>query len=121
MKETHKVQIDGKPLPPIAKLQIDHEKIWSKNTGRTDSGEMVGDIVTRKWKLQIEFAPLSDAQVSKLEGLIDPAFFDVTFRSPRTGENTTVSMYAGTPSYPVYSYVNGLPRYLGVTVDLIEK
>lgn len=122
MKTTNIVKIDGKPLPPISKLTITHNPIWSKNAGRGSDGEFVGDIVTKKYKLDIEFAPLSDEQAQYLMSVIEKTnFLSVSFKSPRTNLFITVLMYAGTPSFPVYSYVENLPRYNGVALELVEK
>lgn len=48
-------------------------------------------------------------------------FFDVKFKDPRTKQYVTKRMYAGTPTYPVYDIRDGMYRYTGVGVDLIEK
>ncbi|MBS1334549.1 MAG: hypothetical protein HP054_02455 [Blautia sp.] len=109
------------PEPKLNGLKITCNKIWSKNAGRGADGTMTGDIVALKWKLEIEFLPLTDAQMATLEKAVEPAFFNVTFRSPKTGKNITKKMYAGDLTCPVYTYVNGKPRYVGVTVSLIEK
>lgn len=115
------LKIDGVVMPPIKSLTISREPIWSKNAGRGADGTMIGDIVAQKLKLQITFAPMSDEKAKLLDNAILPAFFSATFRNPGTGEMTTKEMYAGSPAYPVYSYVNGLPRYSGVGVNLVEK
>lgn len=103
------------------KLDISREPIWSSNTGRTSSGKMVGDIVAQKYKLTITLPPMSDEQAASFDAAILPAFFNVTFRNPTTGKNVTKSMYAGSPRYPVYSYVDIYPRYVGTAVELIEQ
>lgn len=121
MKTTKVVKVGGKEVPPIMALTITHEKIWSKDTGRGADGKMVGDIVAKKWKLAMEFSPMNDEQVKHFEEIIDDAFFDVEFTSPKTGKKETIKAYAGTPEYPVYSYVEGLPRYVGAKVDFIEQ
>ncbi len=113
--------IGGKVMPPVQKLTISREPIWSKNAGRGADGKMIGDIIAQKMKLQIVFNPLSDAQAASLDAAIIPAFFSVKFRNPSSGGLETKTMYAGSPTYPVYSYVEGLPRYVGVGVDLIEQ
>lgn len=113
--------IGGQVMPPVKALTISREPIWSKNTGRVANGDMVGDVVAQKVTLQITFAPLSDAQAALLDTAILPAFFSVKFKNPQSGEMDTKTMYAGTPTYPVYSYVDGYPRYSGVGVTLIEK
>ena len=109
------------PEPKLNGLKISRNKIWSKNAGRGADGTMTGDIIGLKWKLEIEFLPLTDAQMAIVVAAVEPAFFNVTFRSPKTGKNITVNMYAGDLTCPVYTYVGGKPRYVGVTVNLIEK
>lgn len=113
--------IDGVVMPPVKSLTITREPIWSKNAGRGADGTMIGDIIAQKMKLQITFVPLSDEQAASLDAAILPAFFSTKFRNPCTGKMETKTMYAGTPTYPVYSYVNGLPRYQGVGVNLVEQ
>lgn len=103
------------------KLDISREPIWSKNTGRVASGTMKGDIVAQKFKLTVTLPPMSDSEAASFDAAVLPAFFNVTFRSPTTGKNVTKKMYAGSPKYPVYSYVDDLPRYVGVAVDLVEQ
>lgn len=108
-------------MPKVKSLTISREPIWSSNTGRCADGKMRGDIVAQKLKLQIVFSPMSDANAASLDAAITPAFFSAKFRNPGTGNMETHTMYANAPAYPVYSYVNGLPRYVGVGVDLIEQ
>lgn len=115
------LKIGNQEIKKVQKLDISKEAIWSKNTGRVSSGKMRGDIVARKYKLTITLAPMTDEEAASFDAAISSTFFDVTFRNPSTGQNVTKRMYAGTPKYPVYSYVSGLPRYVGVAVDLIEQ
>lgn len=117
------LKIDGvdMPEPKFGGLTITPEKVWSKNTGRTTTGEMVGDIIAIKNKLKISWPPLTAEQVAVIDAAITPAYFDVYYKDPRTNQYETKRMYAGTPTYPVYSYATGLPDYSGVAVDLIEK
>lgn len=109
------------PEPKQGGLSISKEKIWSKNTGRGADGTMNGDVVARKFTLKVEWPILSDAQAEVVDKAIDPAYVKVKFKSPGTGKTVEKTMYAGTPTYPVYSYANGLPRYVGTGVTLIEK
>lgn len=120
-KYVNTIKIDGKPMPPVKSLKITREPLWSKNTGRCADGEMKGDIIAQKWKLEIVFAPMSDEQAATLDAAILPAFFEVEYRDPGSGKRVTKTMYARSPSYPVYSYVDRYPRYQGVGVNLIWK
>lgn len=118
------LKIDGVQMPEPkynGGLTFTKEKIWSRNAGRTTDATMVGDIVAIKTKMHINFPPLTGEQVAQLDEAVTPAFISVYFKDPRLNAYTTKTFYAGTPSYPVYSYAKGLPEYVGVTVDLIEQ
>lgn len=118
---TKRIYIGGSLMPKLSSLEITREPVWSANTGRNAEGKMIGTIVAQKMKLKITFVPLSDAEARSLDLALTPAFFDVKFWSPSTNSQVTKTMYAGTPTYPVYSYASGYPRYVGVGVDLIEQ
>lgn len=113
--------IDGvdMPEPKQGGLTLSKEKIWSKNTGRVSTGDMVGDVVARKWTLKIEWPPLSPSNMYLVEKAVDPAFIKVKFRHPGTDQMVEAKMYGGTETYPVYSFVKGLPRCVGTGVTLI--
>lgn len=117
------LKIDGvlMPEPKQNGITFTKEKIWSKNTGRTTDGTMVGDIIAIKTKMKISWNVLSGEQVALLDEAVSPAFISVYFKDPRINTYTEKMFYAGTPSYPVYSYADGLPEYVGTTVDLIEQ
>lgn len=115
------IKIDGVEMPPIKEMTITREPTWSKNTGRGADGTMIGDIVAQKITLQITFIPMSDKEAAVLAAATDPAFFNVTFKDPVTNTMKTKRMYAGSLPFPVYSYVDYLPRYVGVGLKLVEK
>ena len=124
MAQTQPLVIGGVTMPPLKAegLVITKEKIWASNTGRAANGETIGDLVAIKYKLECEWpASLSREDVAKIDEAISPAFFSVTFLDPGSNTRITKTFYAGTPTYPVYSYANGLPTYNGVAVNLIEK
>lgn len=102
-------------------LKIGRNPIWSSKTGRAASGTMKGDIVTQKFTLSLVVTPLNDEEAASFDEAILPAFFNVTFKNPSSGKMETKKMYASAPTYPVYSYVEGFPRYVGVSVELTEQ
>lgn len=115
--------IGGVTMPDLKKegLTISKEKIWSKNTGRAANGDMLGDIVAVKYTLDCAWPPLSREETAMIDKSVSPAFFDVTFTDPGSNSTVTKKFYAGTPTYPVYSYVQGVKTYAGVKVTLIQK
>jgi hypothetical protein len=56
-----------------------------------------------------------------LDEALSKSFISVYFKDPRQNAYVEKTFYSGTPSYPVYSYVDGLPEYVGTAVDLIEQ
>lgn len=120
---TDDIIIDGvtMPTPALSGLTIKKEKIWSNNTGRAADGEMMGDLVAIKYTLEITWPMLSRADVAKIDAAISSAFFNVTFTDPGSNSRITKRFYSNTPSYPVYSYVDGVKTYKGVGATLIGK
>ena len=116
------LKFDNEIMPEPQSVDVGKEKIWSSNTGRTDSGRMNGDIIAIKTQLKIKWGVLSAEQTALIDKYLSKSFFQCTYLDPAKGnEETTKEFYAGTPTYPVYSYVQGLPSYRGVGVDLIER
>lgn len=116
------LKFEGEIMPEPQSIEVSREKIWSSNTGRTDSGTMSGDIVAIKTTLKIKWGVLSAEQIQLIDQHLSKAFFNCTYLDPASGNaEKTKKFYAGTPIYPVYSYVSGLPDYKGTGVDLIEK
>ena len=106
---------------PDSILTIKKEKVWSNNTGRVANGDMVGDLIAIKYTLEITWPMLSRADAAKIDAAISPAFFNVTFTDPGSNSRITKRCYSNTPSYPVYSYVDGVKTYKGVGATLIQK
>ena len=94
-------------------LTITDNIIWSR--------DMEGDIKAKKIKLNLTLAPLDDEEAAAFAAAIEPPFFPITFRNPKSGKTETRKFYVGTPTYPVYSYADILPRYVGVAANFIEK
>lgn len=119
----NRVYIDGVQLPPMAHdgLKISRNKVWSGNTGRVATGEMTGDLVDIKAKLECSWPVLTEQQVALIDGLVSRPFFNVTYTDPATNARRTRKFYAGDITYPVYSYNENLPRYTNIQVSLIEK
>lgn len=115
--------IDGVKMPTLKLngLTYKKEKIWSKNTGRVSNGDMKGDVIARKFTLSCQWPPLTRSQLAVIDKDIDPAFIKVEFRDPGTNNKLEKTFYAGTPTYPVYSYAKGVKTYVGVAVDLIQQ
>lgn len=108
----------------IATQSITHNPVWSTNAGRTLSGDFVGDIVTRKWKITLTTKPLSQKESAEFTSLVESgAFFDIQFIPPSSASGTmqAIKVYSNEPSYEIYSYVIDNARYKSIGVSFIEQ
>ncbi len=109
------------PTPALQGVTITREPVWSAASGRTASGKMVGTIVARKTTLRLKWPPLTMAQAATLQQALEAAdFLNVRF-TDAGGVSRSLTMYAGTPSFSQYSWVEGVQYVVDVSVDLIEQ
>lgn len=119
----NELKIGGKSLPAFAEdgYSVTRNRIWSKNTKRTSSGKMVGDIIARKYTISISWNDLTQAQVSLIAKAIDTsAFFSVEF-ADEYGNKRTAQFYSADPTYPVHVVRNGGALYSEVSIEIIER
>ena len=111
------------PTPKHNGVTYSENKIWSTNTGRNMSGEMVGTIVAIKKKVEIEFPVLTPSQVNLINTQVSSKsnpFVPVEITSPM-GDTKTFTCYFGDLAYPVYGLIKGKYCVNGFKLDGIEK
>ena len=120
------LKINGTEISHLIKyqgLKWSRNDVDGQNAGRSLDGRMIRDFVATKDKLEIEFKPLTDSQLSSLLALVEPhtsnATLSVTYTSPR-GTTVTKTMYNS--SVPASYLINKGDYALwgGVSVHLIE-
>lgn len=110
------------PSPKLEGITFAHEKIWSSGTKRTSSCKMVGDIKGIKDTLSIEFPPLSKSDIDLLNSVLSNKSLPFFSCEVYDGENSFKGkVYAGTPSYKLYSTVDGIRAYTGYKIELVEQ
>ncbi len=116
------ITINDVVLPVPDTMTVILNKIWSKNAGRTAAGYMVGDIVSRKYKLEIGWGLLDEVQVQTITANVDTdAFFSCVFLDPYTNATKKIEAYAGDISLPIKQYVGNKVLYKDLKVSLIER
>lgn len=101
---------------------VTKNKIWSKNTGRSASGRMLGDVVAVKYTVAVKWEELSQAEVDALEDALSvKPFFPVTFTDEKGGEISDKTFYSADMQYASKFYRKGEAFYSGVSVELIEQ
>lgn len=110
------------PTPDKGGIQITQHREWSKNTGRTASRKMVGDIISKKYEIVINWSRLTTAELSIIDTAINSAdFFTVKFLKPGTETFITRYFYVADPTYPISYRKNSSTIYTGVSIDLVEQ
>lgn len=102
-------------------FQTDLNDIDSQESARNAKGEMNRDrIVSDKRKLNCEWAPLTQDEISTILKAIEPEFFPIKYWDPKDGL-ITKTFYAGTKSAPMLIMKDGRPTWEGLKVNFIEK
>ena len=99
-------------------------KIWSKNTGRNDAGDLVGTLVCLKDKVEIQLPPLTGQQAKKLDDVVS----DVNNPFPTAqvlflgGQQKEMTIYTGDVTYPYLTRAkNEDGLIVGAKLSLIQK
>ena len=89
-------------------------------SNRNAYGVLIRDRIAIKRKINLEWGPLSQAQISTLLNSVSSVFFTVTFPDPQLGL-ITKTMYVGDRTSPAYQYVNGEVKWSGLKMNFIEQ
>lgn len=89
-------------------------------TNRNANGNLIRDRIAVKRKINLEWGPLTQKQISTLLSTVSSVFFTVTFPDPELGI-VTKTMYVGDRTAPAYQYVNGEVKWQGLKMNFIEK
>ena len=71
--------VDNVTLPEPQSLTPEHNKIWSANTGRLDSGYFVGDLIAVKRKLNITWGPCTKEDAQKILAATQKQFVQIKY------------------------------------------
>ena len=89
-------------------------------SNRNANGELIRDRIAVKRKLNLEWGPLTQAEIQTLLSAVSSVFFTVTFPDPMSGM-VTKTMYVGDRTAPAYSFINGQVKWQGLKMNFIEK
>lgn len=119
------LEVEGVNLSSyINEMTTDHEPIWNTKAGRTLDATFVGRIIGHKWKLSVGTRVLSQKESAIIHKAIkNKEFLTVKFipTDSETDKLKAITCYVSVQSNKVYSYVNGLPRYSGMSFSLVEQ
>lgn len=116
------LQLNGVTVTAPKSFQWDLMDVDGESS-RTASGEMVRDKITEKRKLELEWGPLSNGQISSILEPISQTFFQCTYPDARSGIMETRTFYAGDRTAPAFSWHRDFAKqeWNGLKVNFIEK
>ena len=120
MKKGEILKSGSTVLPAPTVLTVGDEIIWTSSTGRTISGKMVGNVVTEKKNLQIQWNYLTESDVKLIKSKLIAGWFPLTFRDD--GMDITIQSYRGTLSKEMLGDIgDGNFYYKTVSVDIVQR
>jgi hypothetical protein len=114
------LQINGVWIPDPSSLQWGIQSVSDSNAGRTSDGKMHVNLITRKRKLELEWAGVDFETASEILRAVNPETFDVTYLDALTNTRLTKTFYVGDRAAPVYSYTDGYRWYTNISFNIIE-
>lgn len=116
-------------VPTPSKIKVTDELVWGSNTGRTQSGKMVGDFKGFKQKVECSWETLTASQMFLLRKTLHDAmnynpFFGISYldieNDPEGGLVEKV-VYLNEIPRQLYSAVEGMRFYQDVQINFIEQ
>lgn len=112
------ITINNTEFDKVTELSADRELRMTDIQYNTQ-GDMLIDLVSRKYKLTVLFGLLTESEMNKLRELSQEIFVTVKFNSPE-GE-ITESFHISDEPAPVVTTVNGIRMYGGVKLVMKQK
>ena len=109
------IKINGVDIATPKSFSVEINDIDGE-TERNASGDLIRDRIAVKRKLECEWPPLTDGQISSLLQSVSNVFFSVTYPDPMNG-TITKTMYVGARTAALYKV--GL--WEGLKMSLIER
>ena len=107
-------------LPTPKNVNYSYNKIWSKNTGRLDSGYFVGDLIAIKRKYEITFPALSTSELTTVRNSCANQYAKILITDV-DGGNAELDVYFGDVTVRAYSWKNGIKYAIDCKVSAIER
>lgn len=109
------------PLPDPSEYSWGLQDVEADGTGRNQSGDLFRDRVGRKRKLTLSWPPMKAAPTATLLQAVDDVFFDVSYPDAMTGTTRKMTAYVGDRTAPMYSLIDGVYQWKGLSMNFIER
>lgn len=115
------LSVNGVDMPAPSQLKVNLFDV-SSSADRNASGYVVIDRVGTKRKLELNWAQLSEAQLSLLLQAVGAnVFFTAVYPDPLTGDARSMSCYCGDRAMGVLRMSGGAPIWTDIEMSWIER
>lgn len=115
------ISINGVEISTPKSFSLDIMDIDGE-TNRNLNGDLLRDRIATKRKIECEWPPLTQSEMSILLKAVSDVFFEVTFPDPQEGM-CTKTMYVGDRNAPAYFYNTKTKQveWNGLKMNFIER
>lgn len=114
------IKINGRDFDP-SKMSFGIQDVSASDAGRDQSGYMHKDLISRKYKIELEWWCPSRQETARILTAVEPEYFPVTFTDPMTNTVVTKTFYVGDRTAPVQMWGDDRQFYSSVKFNLIER
>ena len=117
------ITIDGVPFSNVTELNVKREMRRTEIRYNT-RGDMLIDLVNRKYKLTVRFGLLTEKELKLLRGLTKEIFVTVKFPAPESDTDdgmVTGEFHISDEPAPTVTVVNGITMFGGVELVMRQK
>lgn len=115
------LKINGVAVAAPKVFKVDIQDLDGENTTRNAKGDLVRDRIAVKRKLNCEWGPLRDNEISTLLKAVTNVYFKVEYPDPQEGKRISKTFYVGDRSSPMYFVKDNIPFWQGLNMNFIEK
>lgn len=112
------LSINGINMPTPSEFKVGVQDI--SQAERVASGRIVIERIATKIKLEMKWNYLTPMQTKQILAATEHLTFEVGYLDPRTNSFTTKEFYVGDRVVPMYSYANGVAKYVDISFNFIE-
>ena len=103
------LKINGVAIPDPSEFSVDIMDIDDETT-RNAKGDLIRNRIATKRKLNCQWPPCGNAEMSTILKAVKNVFFTVEYPDPMEGTRLTKTFYVGDRRMPMYSEVNGITQ-----------
>lgn len=115
------LRINGTAVPNLTKYVVSYNKLW-KDAERNMNGDIRASLIGIFPKIELEIGgQLTQPIIQTLCGLLDQAYFSVSFTDPKTGTTKTGQYYASDYSVELLDKYRMLYKPFSVNLIPVSK